>query len=71
MGLKLSDLPLALRDKVLAQAGEKPRTKKPRAETGDAQPCPGRCSCGEAFDRYSKWEARHWPGCRGRWAIDL
>ena len=69
MGLKLSDLPPAMRDKVLAQAGEKPRGKKSRAGTGDGQPCPGHCSCGEAFPSYPPWE-RHWSYGH-RWVIDL
>jgi hypothetical protein len=69
MGLKLSDLPPAMRDKVLAQAGEKPRAKKSRAGTGDGAPCPGHCSCGEAFPSYPPWE-RHWSYGH-RWSIDL
>lgn len=69
MALKLSDLSPAMRDQVLTKAGEKPRAKKSRAGTGDGQPCPGRCSCGESFGRYTSWE-RHWSYGH-RWVIDI
>lgn len=70
MGIKLSDLPPHLRDKVLAQDGRKPRAKKPSGQ-GDRAPCPGSCSCGEKFESYGPWEAKHWPTCRGRWIVEI
>jgi hypothetical protein len=69
VGVNLNDLPPAMRERVLAQAGEKPRAKRSRAGVGDGQPCPGRCSCGEEFPKYTAWE-RHWSYGH-RWIIDL
>lgn len=71
MSLKLSDLPPHLRAQILEKAGETPKPAKSKAGVGNGQLCPGRCSCGATFDRYSTWEAKHWPDCRGRWIIDL
>lgn len=69
MGVNLNDLPPAVRERVLGQAKVKPRAKKSRAGVGDGQPCPGSCSCGEAFEKYTAWE-RHWSYGH-RWIIDL
>lgn len=71
MALKLSDLPPAVRARVEEQAGIGPRARKSKAGVGDGQPCPGRCSCGATFGKYTTWENKHWPTCRGRWCIDL
>lgn len=70
MALKLSDLPPGLQAQALAKAGGKPKGKRGRT-LADGAPCPGRCSCGATFAKYTTWENKHWPGCRGRWSIDL
>lgn len=73
MGLKLSDLPQAARERALRAAGEPAERKKAsRAGAGPGEPCAGSCSgCGETFDRYTRWERHHDAGCVGRWVIEL
>lgn len=73
MGLKLSDLPPAARERALRAAGAPAERKKAsRAGAGPGEPCAGSCSgCGETFDRYTRWERHHDAGCAGRWVIDL
>lgn len=47
------------------------RPKPSRAGTGDGQPCPGTCSCGQRFGRYTAWE-RHAAATGHRvWSIEL
>lgn len=74
MGVKLSDLPPAVRERALAAAGEPAERKKAsRAGTGAGAPCAGSCQCGERFASATRWE-RHSTGLGAGhriWSIDL
>jgi hypothetical protein len=56
--------------KVRAQIETK-RPRLSRAGVGLSVPCPGHCSCGEAFPTAAAWERHAKTTGHTRWSIDL
>lgn len=70
MPVRFEDLPAKTRAQVRAANGL-PKKPKPSSRTGDGQPCAGRCGCGAAFDRYTRWERHADAEHHSRWSVDL
>lgn len=70
-GVRLADLPPAVRARVEAELGRSRPHGKSRAGVSSSAPCPGHCACGAPFPTAAAWE-RHAAatGC-SRWNIDL
>ena len=70
MSIQYGDLPAHLRKQVDAQLEGKSATQNATARRPTTV-CHGTCSCGEKFDRYTRWEKHSDTTGHRRWSVTL
>lgn len=73
MSVNADQLNAATRKRLGLTDSARTRPKPSRAGTGDSEPCPGRCGCGEQFKTAAKWQRHSDKNGAGHtvWSIDL